>query len=49
MLTFDRDVQLKGYQNTKQEGSKRGTTVTLRKLALAHSESFQHSSLCKDL
>ena len=32
----------------KQEGSKRGTTGTLREIVLAHSESFQHSSLCKD-
>ena len=33
----------------KQEGSKRGTTGTLRKIVLAQSESFQHSFLCKGL
>ena len=32
----------------KQEGSKRGTTGTLREIVLAHSESFRHSSLHKD-
>ena len=32
----------------KEEGSKRDTTGTLRKIVLAHSENFQHSSLRKD-
>ena len=32
----------------KREGSKSGTTGTLREIVLAHSESFQHSSLRKD-
>ena len=32
----------------KQEGSKRGTTGTLREIVIAHSESFQHSSPRKD-
>ena len=29
----------------EEEGSKHGTTGTLRKIVLAHSESFEHSSL----
>ena len=32
----------------KREGSKRTTTCTLGGIVLAHSESFQHSSLRKD-
>ena len=31
-----------------KQGSKRGTTGALRKIALAHSENFPHSSLCKN-
>ena len=45
---FDRCSTKKLLEHMKQEGSKRGTTGTLREVVLAHSESFQHSSLCKD-